>query len=144
MKADRITSVLRNGGCSTMYDSFVKKIERHQAYIDAKLEEYNLALENADNDNKNIIEEQIEKHHYRKKFYNNLSDQLQETGQVQISTSDPESRQLITRNNITEVGYNEQTTVDVKYCISIDYRVSNENDSKALGAPTTQNILTAY
>ena len=110
-----------------------KKIERHQAYIDAKLEEYNLALENADNDDKIIIEEQIEKHNNSKKFYNNLSDQLQETGQVQISTSDPESRQLITRNNITEVGYNVQTTVDGKYCIPIDYKVTNENDSKAMG-----------
>ena len=31
------------------------KIERHIAYIDAKLEEYNKALADADNDNKEII-----------------------------------------------------------------------------------------
>ena len=40
---------------------------------------------------------------------------------------------MITRNNITEVAYNVQTVVDEKYYISIDYKVTNENDSKAMG-----------
>jgi hypothetical protein len=40
---------------------------------------------------------------------------------------------MITRNNITEVAYNVQTTVDEKYKIPIDYIVTNENDSKAMG-----------
>lgn len=110
-----------------------KKIERHIAYIDAKLNEYNEALKSADEDNKIIIEKQIEKHNGRKAFYNNLTDQLEKTGEVQVSTSDPESRQLITRNNITEVGYNVQTTVDAQHCIPVDYKVTNENDSKAMG-----------
>jgi len=37
------------------------------------------------------------------------------------------------RNNITEVAYNVQTTVDSKNNIPIDYKVTNENDSKAMG-----------
>lgn len=110
-----------------------KKIERHIAYIDAKLNDYNEALKSADDDNKIIIEKQIEKHNGRKEFYNNLTNQLEQTGEVQVSTSDPESRQLITRNNITEVGYNVQTTVDATHCIPVDYKVTNENDSKAMG-----------
>jgi transposase len=110
-----------------------KKIERHLAYIDTKLNEYNEALKSADEDNKIIIQKQIEKHNGRKEFYNNLTDQLEQTGDVQVSTSDPESRQLITRNNITEVGYNVQTTVDAMHCIPVDYKVTNENDSKAMG-----------
>jgi transposase len=110
-----------------------KKIERHLAYIDAKLDEYNDALKIADDDNKIVIQNQIQKHTNRKEFYNNLNEQLEQTGEVQISTSDPESRQLITRNNITEVGYNIQTTVDAKHCIPVDYKVTNENDSKAMG-----------
>ena len=110
-----------------------KKIERHLAYIDSKLNDYNEALKSADEDNKLIIEAQIEKHENRKEFYNHLTEQLEQSGEVQISTSDPESRQLITRNNITEVGYNVQTTVDAKNCIPIDYKVTNENDSKAMG-----------
>jgi transposase len=110
-----------------------KKIERHLAYIDAKLNEYNEALQSADENNKIIIENQIQKHNGRKEFYSNLTDQLEQTGEVQVSTSDPESRQLITRNNITEVGYNVQTTVDATHCIPVDYKVTNENDSKAMG-----------
>jgi transposase len=37
------------------------------------------------------------------------------------------------RNNITEVAYNLQTTVDSKNNIPIDYKVTNQNDSKAMG-----------
>jgi transposase len=37
------------------------------------------------------------------------------------------------RNNITEVAYNVQTTVDAKNNIPIDYKVTNENESKAMG-----------
>ena len=40
---------------------------------------------------------------------------------------------MITRNNITEIAYNAQTTVDGKNNIPIDYKVTNQNDSKAMG-----------
>ena len=109
------------------------KIEQHIVYIDNKLNEYNKALETTDEGNKKIINEEIQKQNNRKDFYNNLSDQLEQTGATQISTSDPDSRQMITRNNITEVAYNVQTVVDAKHNLPIDYKVTNENDSKAMG-----------
>ncbi|MCH7658965.1 MAG: hypothetical protein IIB05_11695 [Bacteroidetes bacterium] len=40
---------------------------------------------------------------------------------------------MIVRNNITEVAYNVQTTVDEKHNLPIDYKVTNTNDSKAMG-----------
>ena len=40
---------------------------------------------------------------------------------------------MIVRNNITEVAYNVQTTVDEKNNLLIDYKVTNNNDSKAMG-----------
>jgi transposase len=110
-----------------------KKINRHIAYIDKKLEEFNKQLSQADNDNKQQIEQEIEKQKKRKARYHNIEKQLKETGETQVSTSDPESRHLITRNNITEVAYNVQTTVDAKHNIPIDYKVTNANDSKAMG-----------
>jgi len=109
------------------------KIEQHQAYIENRLDEYSKALELADDDNKKIITAEIEKQNNRKDFYNDLTTQLQDNGDTQISTSDPDSRQMITRNNITEVAYNVQTVVDAKHCLPIDYKVTNENDSKAMG-----------
>ncbi|MCJ7757165.1 MAG: IS1182 family transposase [Gillisia sp.] len=110
-----------------------KKIDRHVSYIDKKLEEYNQVLAEQDGDNKQLIQHEIEKHQGRKKKYKQLEQQLKETNEAQISTSDPESRQMIVRNNITEVAYNVQTTVDEKHNLPIDYKVTNTNDSKAMG-----------
>jgi transposase len=109
------------------------KIEQHIVYIENKLNEYTKALETADEDNKKIIADEIEKQNKRKDFYNSLNNQLQQNNVSQISTSDPDSRQMITRNNITEVAYNVQTVVDAKHNLPIDYKVTNENDSKAMG-----------
>ena len=110
-----------------------KKIQRHTAYIDNKIDEYNKRLSEADGDEKEQIEENIQKQNQRKDKYQKIENQLKESGQSQVSTSDPESRQMIIRNNITEVAYNVQTTVDAKHNIPIDYKVTNTNDSKAMG-----------
>ena len=109
------------------------KIERHIAYIDNKLEEYTRALAENDGDNRQQIEDEINKQQKRKDNYKDLEKQLKESGKAQISISDPESRQIMVRNNITEVSYNVQSTVDAKNNIPIDYKVTNENDSKAMG-----------
>jgi transposase len=110
------------------------KIERHLAYIDAKLQEYNTALSQADEDNKTVIDKEIQKHTARKQDYERKQQQLQQSGQGQLSTSDPDSRQIMTRNNICEVAYNVQTVVDAKHNIPIDYKVTNSNDSRAMSS----------
>src|SRR4051812_26383858 len=69
------------------------KIIQHLQYIEKRLDEYNHALEEADEENKKIIEEQIQKQNNRKDKYNDLSKQLIENEQTQVSTSDPDSRQ---------------------------------------------------
>jgi len=109
------------------------KVDRHVTYIDNKLEEYTRALVENDGDNKQVIEDEIKKQQQRKDNYRNIEKQLKESGENQISISDPESRQIMIRNNITEVAYNVQTTVDAKNSIPIDYKVTNQNDSKAMG-----------
>jgi hypothetical protein len=40
---------------------------------------------------------------------------------------------MIIRNTITEVAYNVQAMVDAQHCLLLDYRVTNRNDSKAMG-----------
>ena len=109
------------------------KIERHLAYIDNKLSEYNEALAEADEGNRKIIEQEIKKHQGRKNNYQKMQQQIEEKSEPQISTSDTESRQMITRNNITEVAYNVQTFVVAKHNLPIDYKVTNQNDTRALG-----------
>jgi transposase len=109
------------------------KIDRHVAYIDNKLEEYTRALAENDDENKQTIINEIEKQQIRKEQYKEIEKELRESGEPQVSTSDPESRQIMILNNITEVAYNVQTTVDAKNNIPIDYKVTNQNDSKAMG-----------
>ena len=111
-----------------------KKIDRHLEYIDNKLKEYNQALAENDGDSKEQIKKEIEKQNQRKEGYKRIEKQLKETGQAQVSSSDPDSRQMIVRNNITEVAYNAQTTVDAKNNLLIDYKLTNTNDSKAMGS----------
>lgn len=111
------------------------KIERHIAYIDAKLEQYNAALAKEDGDDaeKEVIAKKIQKPTTQKQKYIEYQNTIDTTGVTQISTSDPDSRQIMTRNNISEVAYTVQTTVDAKHNIPIDFKVTNENDSKAMG-----------
>lgn len=119
------------------------KIDRHLAYIDNKLEEYTRALAESDGDTQQIIRDEIKKQEERKERYKDIEKQLHESGEKQISVTDPDSRQIVIRGNITEVAYNVQTTVDAKNNIPIDYKVTNENDSKAMGnmVQRTKSIL---
>ncbi|MCG6191411.1 transposase, partial [Maribellus maritimus] len=63
-----------------------KKIDRHLAYIENKLAEYEKALAENDGD-KEEIKKEIKKQNRRKKGYKKLEQQLKESGQSQISTS---------------------------------------------------------
>ncbi len=110
-----------------------KKIDRHLEYIENKLAEYEKALAESDGDEKQEIENEIKKQNLRKQRYKNIERQLKQSGQRQISTSDPDSRHLITRNNITEVAYSAQTLVDAKHNLPFDYKVTNTNDAKTMG-----------
>lgn len=110
-----------------------KKIDRHLEYIENKLAEYNKALAESDGDNNGKIEREIKKQELRKEGYKQIEKQLMESGEPQVSTSDPDSRQMITRNNITEVAYNIQTSTDDKHYLPFDFDVTNTNDSKAMG-----------
>lgn len=112
-----------------------KKIERHLAYIEEKLAKYQaeLAKEDGDEEQKTTLAAEIKKQSARKSKYQALQQQLDSSDQEQISTSDPDSRQMIIRNNITEVAYNVQSTTDAKHHIPIDFKVTHNNDSKAMG-----------
>lgn len=109
------------------------KIARHVEYIDKKLQEYNAQLAEADNDaQRQEAGKQIEKHAARRQKYEQVSRQLQESGEAQVSTSDPDSRQMIIRGNITEVAYNVQTINDARHKLILDFETTQNNDTHAL------------
>ena len=74
-------------------------------------------------------EKEIRKQEERECKYEDLGEQLGKVRGKQISTSDPDARQMIVRNNITEVAYNVQTTVDSTNMLIVDYKVTNTNNS---------------
>lgn len=112
----------------------IKKVERHLTYIEEKLRQYQQELAEADGDDEQqTIREQMAKQKQRRKQYRVIRKMLEESGEDQLSVSDPDSKQMIIRNNITEVAYNVQTVTDAQHCIPIDYEVTNNNDSKAMG-----------
>jgi transposase len=117
-----------------------KKIDRHLAYIETKLAQYCKALETADGDQKKTIKNKIAKQNKHKSHYKAIEKQLIDTGEKQVSTSDPESRQLVIRGVVTEVCYNVQSTVDHKHKIPVDYDVTNNNDKQAMTA-MVQNAI---
>ena len=112
----------------------LKKVARHIEYIDNKLAQYHQQLEQTQEpEQKKEIHKEVEKHQQRKQGYKKIEAQLKQSGDTQISTSDPDSRHLIIRGSVTEVAYNIQSTVDAQNCIPIDYDVTNQNDKKAMG-----------
>jgi transposase len=113
-----------------------QKIQRHLGYIDQKTEEYLKELDENDykeqGERKLKVNECLHQLEQRRQKYIALEKQLRETGQDQVSTTDPDARQLIIRGDIAEVAYNAQTTVDSKHNLVIDTKVINTNDRKIL------------
>jgi hypothetical protein len=93
-------------------------------------------LAQADGDEKQQLEKTIQNHKQQRKKYLQIQSELAKnttTENPQVSTSDPDSRHQIVRGTITEVCYTAQTTVDAKNKLLIDYKITNQNDKKAMG-----------
>ena len=117
-----------------------KKIDRHIAYIEKKLSQYVEELQKADGDKKKEIQNKIDKHNKQKKKYKEIENQLKESGEKQISTSDPQSRHLMIHGVVSEVAYNIQSTFDAKYCLPLNYETTNENDRNAMTKMAEQAV----
>jgi transposase len=83
-----------------------KKIDRHLEYIDNKISEYEQALDVADTaEEKEGLEKKIATQNERKEKYQAISEQLEESGQEQISTTDPDAKAVILHRGVVNVGY---------------------------------------
>ena len=123
-----------------------KKIDKHQAMVEDKAGSYLKELDEMDKDDtddsglsyrKEEVEAALQRLMERKK-YDELQQQLDNTEEKQISTSDPESRALIINKNIVEVAYNTQAAVDAKHNLFVHAEATNTNDAKALHRATAQ------
>lgn len=118
-----------------------KKIDRHLSYIEERTNQYLGELDELDKQdsqdetlmiNKSRIADELKNLLKRKAKYDGLAEQLQQSGEDQISTTDPESRALIINKSMVEVAYNNQTVVDSKHKLIVYVEATNKNDINAL------------
>jgi transposase len=123
-----------------------KKIDKHQAMIGEKADKYIRELDELDRDEtddsgpsyrKEEVEAALQKLVERKIKYDELQQQLDNTEEKQISTSDADSRAIIINKNIVEVSYNTQAGVDGKHNLFVHAEATNTNDGKALHRAAT-------
>lgn len=109
-----------------------KKLNRHIKYIDEKIEKYLSELEEGDQAEANTHRpstEEINQHilelKERKINYEEMLQTIKENDFSEISSTDPDARQMSTNNNGIDICYNVQTVVDGKHSLIVDYDVTN-------------------
>jgi len=105
----------------------LKKINQHLDYITQKKEDYLQTLDATDKADDTLAVLQS-----RENKYKHLKNQLEESGDTQISTTDPDARALPIKRSIVEVAFNLQSVVDDKHNLIVDYDVTNKSDFSAL------------
>lgn len=105
-------------------NSLSKKI----AHIDEQISEYLSALDRNDH-----AKDDLQMLESRKASYQEMLEQLNNSDETQISTTDPDSRLMDNKKGGLDVAYNIQATVDAKNSLVIDQYVIN--------APTDQGEL---
>jgi transposase len=126
-----------------------KKIDKHRRFIEDKTAKYLQELDELDNEEKanGTGEFQIKKEKIvqglaklkeRTIKYDALQQQLDNTTDKQISTTDTDSRSIIIVKSIVEVAYNTQNAVDDKHNLIVHAQATNTNDGKALHKAATQ------
>ena len=128
------TKVRANNSKKANYSQ--SKIDRHVAYIDNKVEEYLHQLEAADATGNGIeitnIASKLASLKERKLNYEILEQQLQSSGDTQISTTDPDARALLVQGVVVEISHNMQAAVDAKHKLVVATHTINRNDRNAM------------
>ncbi len=114
------------------------KLERLNRRADEKIKRYLEELDQADEqeqDNEKPtaeeLQEKIEWLRSRKKVYAELREQMDQSGESQVSLSDPDARRMMLgRSRGSEVGYNVQISVDAEHKLILDHEVTNAGNDK--------------
>ncbi len=129
-----------------------KKIARHIEYIDGRIVDYLDQLDQVEQSNyskrtqlkkSQEIENKLDWYDDKRRGYEELSEQLIETGEDQISTTDPDAKAMITHRKNIKVGYNIQSVADAKHNLIVDVWAGGVTDTYELSeaAIRTQELL---
>lgn len=110
-----------------------KRLERALTEIDQKIDSYLQQLDEADAEEPEArtptadqLQEKIGQLKERKEKYQSLQEQLQESGETQVSLTDPDARLMVTGHGHTDVCYNVQTVVDSKHKLIVEHEVTTD------------------
>jgi len=120
-------------------------LEKKLANIDEKLNAYFAQLDKADREEKSApemteesIRAAIKELNERKGKYTDLLSELEESGETQILTTDPEARRMHSKDGF-HCCYNVQTAVDSGSHLIADYEVTNHNTDQGLLCETVKS-----
>ena len=82
-------------------------------------------------EHKKAIQEKIEEREEKHARYTKVKEDLEQSGEEQISLTDPDSRAVILLRDIVNVGYNVQASSDSKHKFLTEFNTGNVNDSHA-------------
>jgi transposase len=120
------------------------KLKHHIEYIDNQIKDYETLLDTCDKeDDRKEVETKLAERQEKKQKYTSIQNDLIESGNEQISITDPDSRSVIMHRNIVNVGYNIQASSDSKHKLLVEYDTGDVNDTHALGpmALRTKELL---
>lgn len=115
------------------------KLKRHLAYIDDQIDQYQAQLDAADTqEKKESMGVRIKEREEKRDYYQQVEEQLLQSGEQQISLTDPDARSVVLHRNIINVGYNIQAVCDEKHKLLVDYDTGSVNDTHALAPMALQ------
>jgi transposase len=114
------------------------KLERLNRRADRKIKQYLEQLDKADEEEQDNekptaeeLQEKIEWMRSRKKDFAELEERMDQSGERQVSLTDPDARSMVLGSNRgTEVAYNVQISVDAKHKLIVDHEVTNAGNDK--------------
>jgi len=140
----KIRAVNSKSNCYTT-DVLLKKI----ANIDAHISTYMAAMDDLDQTEeeeptctRERLQEILDDFHTRKERYEGYVEELKESGERQLLTTDPEARRMHSKDGF-HCSYNIQTAVDSEHHLICAYEVTNRNTDQGLLNEICQEAKTA-
>jgi transposase len=112
------------------------KLKRRMEEIESNISRYLAELDTADRQEPAVaqsrsvrLNDKIEALKFQMATLKEIETKLKETGETQISLTDPDARSMITRG-AGIVGYNVQTAVDAKHHLIVEHEVTNTGSDR--------------
>jgi transposase len=125
----------------------IKKLQDRLSRLDEKIEDYLSSLDEEDKleERREEVPKGLAELLKRKELYESYMNQLEESGENELSTVDPDARLMGNNRGGVEVAYNVQSVVDGKHDIIVDFDVSmNPSDQGQLSNMSKRLIRQGY